>query len=205
MYEEESEAEVDDRGYRVVRFGDNAIRVRTRNLDNETAQVYERRTRYSEWLVTVNTNKTFEDEDQRRTISAAVIKAVDKVFTQEIPLAYRINPKEEREMYLRDTPAENIQKVKTLGASEVGQKYKKLHVHVVLSVKHNTNLEINMNAAHQRLKYWVNAYTRGVVSRPYMNIRFLRSSQGNAIDYIQKGQYRASDYDKRGWFNNNRN
>lgn len=113
----------------------------------------------SMWFVTANTNAP-----ATRAEAVAFWERVKSLGND--PAAW-IKPNYGREM--DPTAIIDIQ----LGRLEFGNKYHKLHIHIVVTCNHNSNVRIDA------------AYLRRFLGTPYVNVKFMKE----AADPINKARY----------------
>lgn len=139
-----------------------------------------RKTFYSMWHVTVNSNCKGNDSACIDSVSEALKAAMIYTFKDRANESFRI-----------DRPGDNfdsstIDKIKISQAAEKGEDPKGggIHVHAMVEVKHHTILQINRGRANELIRAALkdNPY----ILNPYVNIAWVPVSKKALEDYIGK-------------------
>jgi len=161
----------------------------------------ERRVKTSCWHVTINSNKVKGADGQfNRMIENALVDAI------QAPLAVENRGKVfyfDHEYFPNDNWTPNIEgfpphvfSMNIEFANETGPQEERMHIHGIICVKHDSNVKININELRSVINQTMSEETGGIVTNPYIYLRFLSNSVEIAKRYIAKN-IPTNQYQKR--------
>lgn len=81
---------------------------------------------------------------------------------------------------------EHVYNIRLEYADEVGSRQNKLHVHGIICVEHDSRVKINVRKLREIINNVMATETGGLVTKPYIYLRFLSNSVEIAKRYISK-------------------
>ena len=160
-----------------------------RDLDEVVLPEAERKKRISEYIITVNTNKSAEKVDQVRAREVLKDSLKYLLLQDQLPFVFKVHDRLERPEFDADTVEQNVTKTKVHVSTEIGKKYHKIHMHAIVQIYHDTVIEMKLKEFRSMLQSEVETRSGGSFGAPYINVRFMKNSHGNALRYIKKDKY----------------
>lgn len=156
-----------------------------------------RRKQESNFMITINPNKTFVGADVS-TAQNAFRHALEHLKENEVlARCLKFGPKHEH--YLNDRPHDVILPGISWAANvEVGEKYNRMHCHIYVTIEHYSQIQINVPMMQYEFRQGFNAHSALVNNAlhpvrlhdaPYLQVKLLPQSDFTTImrQYIHKG------------------
>lgn len=156
----------------------------------------------SHYLITINSNVHFPTEDKvSRAERSKIWKETTSNMNESIKHTLTLrNLKSLPGLFIiggrgRNTggafPPELILSVKSEGKSEVGGLQRRIHIHILLTIKHYGHLRLDYNVLREALNTAYQVYTNYDTSL-YIHINFVRTTQNVMFYIIKQGDGRKS-------------
>lgn len=152
-----------------------------------------RRKQESNFFITINSNKTVPDDEDRQTGVKHMEEMLKQLMTdRNLAMVLTFGPVDAH--YARDKYTDVIDNVEWKGAVETGDKMNRLHCHVWVTIKHYSQIQVNTRMVQHLARDY---YNRGLVighklrigALPYVHTKLLPQSDWTDImkQYIHKG------------------
>ena len=183
--------------------GGNVIRAPSVELGSKTytdpkSAGLPRRKQESNFLITMNTNKSFPLESPEYSSGVRALKSALTVLAQDRVIAkyIKFGPKDNH--YLEDEYADVIDSIDWHSGIETGPHRNRLHAHVWLTITHYSQIQINCDTLAVLLKkaYNDNKGTAPALNgKPYVAVKLLHQSDWTDImkQYIHKAMSSKPD------------
>ena len=150
-----------------------------------------RRKQESNFFITINTNKSPEDDAERK-IGADHMKEMLSAIMLDKNLAMMLTFGPVDSHYALDKYADVIDHVEWKGAVELGDKMNRLHAHVWVTIKHYSQIQINTRMVQHLARDYYNRGLSGkmrIQALPYVHNKLLPQSDWTDVmkQYIHKG------------------
>lgn len=176
-----------------------------RHYYDERDQDQPRRKIESNFFITLNTNRQFRKDDAQ--MYQAGMRAMEQTLAElakdrTIKRYLKFGPKSA--WYAADRYDDVVQSVEFTGRAETGEVYERLHVHIWLTIKHFSQLQIDMKMMQRVFKELYNArieqsgdprsYSWKIGRQPYIQVKLLPTSDWAMVlqQYIQKGMHQQN-------------
>ncbi len=131
----------------------------------------------SKFLVLVNSNVAAKDVNSSNSVADCLKKGIGKALQEHGPQLYIIRPPA-KETYGPQT----ILDINVKMAAEIGSKYKRVHVHALVTVKHTTILQMDAKVLRQLL---LNYCQDEAIKNLFVRIKFIPVSDFAEM-YLEK-------------------
>jgi len=203
-------------GNKIVRHFDTNINGTEYTDPKETGEKLPRRKHESNFFITINSNKPFDAKSREYMNSGAeamATSAMEYMLTelrsdQKLAQCIKFGPKDKA--YINDKYFDVIEQVDWSAAIEKGDNMHRLHCHIWVTIKHYSQIQINVQMLQHVAKSCYNSYfglmnpmiltngvngyegknlTQKMTDLPYVHVKLLPQSDWTTVmkQYIHKG------------------
>ena len=161
-----------------------------------------RRKHESSFFITLNTNKKAKIGEKETEIAMTAAKEVLETLGTDASLCTYLKFGPKNTHYAHDRYSDVIQSVEWKPCVELGEQQSRLHCHIILTVNHYSQVQINVPILQQLFKDLYNAEVRAngasslmINRRPYIHVKLLPQSSWAMVmrQYILKAMNPSKD------------
>ena len=172
-----------------------SVRLGSKDYYDDKDPTLPRRKHESNFLITLNTNKTLREGPDGALAKEACKLIMDEMGTDKRICEFlKFGPKSR--WYENDLYADVIKQVEWQACVEVGEQINRLHCHIWLTVHHYSQIQVNMPVLQNMCKAEYNKQAKGPFEdaikqrgRPYISVKLLPTTDWAMVmrQYILKG------------------
>tara|TARA_B110000977_G_scaffold166074_1_gene213740 strand:+ start:3832 stop:4491 length:660 start_codon:yes stop_codon:yes gene_type:complete len=169
-----------------------SVRLGSKDYYDDKDPTLPRRKHESNFLITLNTNKTLREGPDGALAKEACKLIMDEMGTDKRICEFlKFGPKSR--WYENDLYADVIKQVEWQACVEVGEQINRLHCHIWLTVHHYSQVQVNMPVIQRMFKTMYNQRVgltgMGISRNPYVNVKLLPTSDWAQVirGYLRKG------------------
>ena len=158
-----------------------------------------RRQQESNFFITINSNKAPVQTEHVKAVVDGMKRVMEQLANESVLATYlKFGPKSEA--YHDDKYADVVRSVSWKAAVETGDKMRRVHAHVWLTVSHYSQIQINVQMLMYLTRLYYNAAvpnvgTLSMQDMPYVHVKLLPQAEWTDImrQYIHKGMMAGNE------------
>lgn len=132
---------------------------------------------HSNFFITINTNKSFQTQDEAQPMTSKLEQVLDKVLAKVADYIIIEEPGKE------SIEPGMIKAINIDGVAEIGPRSFQPHAHVMIAISHYTKLKLDYKQLKEDVKTEM-----GIEEDIYFFSKLYRDAKANFLDYMKKTQ-----------------